>query len=62
MVRTSRGIVQDRNRRSQEDWERGRGAKRKGNPNYKPVERTYTIGGKRVTKKVYILREGSKII
>lgn len=45
---TSRGLKQDRNNRSKEGWERGRGAKRKGNPRYKPVHRN--------GKKVYILR------
>lgn len=45
MARTAR----DQARRSQEDWERGRGAKRKGNPRYKPVTRK--------GKKVYILRK-----
>ena len=41
---------QDQKRRSKENWERGRGAKRKGNPRYKPVRRK--------GKKVYILRKG----
>lgn len=45
---SSRGLKQDRSRRSKEDWERGRGAKRKGNPRYKPVVRN--------KRKVYILR------
>jgi len=35
--------------RSKEPWERGRGAKRKGNPRYKPVVRN--------GRKVYILRK-----
>ena len=39
---------QDQARRSKQGWERGRGAKRKGNPRYKPVKRS--------GKKVYILR------
>lgn len=43
---------QDQARRSKEDWERGRGAKRKGNPRYKPVIR----GG----RKVYIVRRRKK--
>jgi len=38
--------------RSKEPWERGRGAKRKGHPRYKPVTRK--------GKKVYILRNRSK--
>jgi len=28
--------VWDQKRRSKEDWERGQGAKKKGNPRYKP--------------------------
>lgn len=28
---------QDQTRRSKQAWERGRGAKKKGNPRYKPV-------------------------
>ena len=44
MGRTS----QDQKRRSKQKWERGRGAKRKGNPRYKPV--------KRKGRKVYVLR------
>lgn len=39
---------QDKRKRSKQDWERGRGAKRKGNPRYKPVIRK--------GRKVYILR------
>ena len=39
----------DASRRSKEGWERGRGAKRKGNPRYKPVVRK--------GRKVYILRK-----
>jgi len=45
MARTS----QDQARRSKQDWERGRGARRIGNPRYKPVVRK--------GKKVYILRK-----
>jgi len=37
--------------RSKENWERGRGAKRKGNPRYKPVIRN--------GRKVYVLRKRS---
>jgi len=40
---------QDAKRRSKEPWERGRGAKRKGNPRYKPVRRK--------GRKVYVLRK-----
>jgi len=39
---------QDQARRSKQNWERGRGAKRIGNPRYKPVIRN--------GKKVYVLR------
>ena len=45
---TKRGWKQDRARRSKQNWERGRGAKRKGNPRYKPVTRK--------GRKVYVLR------
>ena len=43
----------DQARRSKEDWERGRGAKKKGNPRYKPVNRRDKNG---VLRKVYTLR------
>lgn len=43
------GHKEDMKRRSKENWERGRGAKRKGNPRYKPV--------KRKGRKVYVLRK-----
>lgn len=54
---SSRGWRQDQLRRSSEPWERGVGAPRKGNPNYKPVKRK-TSSGK--YKKVYVLRKKSK--
>jgi hypothetical protein len=47
-----RGNAQDMKRRSKQNWERGRGAKRIGNPRYKPVIRN--------GKKVYVLRKPSK--
>lgn len=47
--RSSLGIRLDRRRRSREKWERGRGAKKKGNPRYRPVKRN--------GRKVYILRK-----
>jgi len=57
LKKSSRGRKQDRYSkgkshrwRSKEPWERGRGAKRKGNPRYKPVVRN--------GRKVYILRNG----
>lgn len=40
---------QDQARRSKQKWERGKGAKRKGNPRYKPVKRN--------GRKVYIVRK-----
>jgi len=45
---------QDQTRRSKQGWERGRGAKRIGNPRYKPVIRN--------GKKVYILRIKPKML
>ena len=50
---TSRGLKQDLRRRSNENWERGRGAKRKGNPRYKPVR---VKGKDDVIRKIYKLR------
>ena len=49
---TSTGLKADRARRSKQKWERGRGAKRKGNPRYKPVMRK--------GRKVYIVRRRKK--
>jgi hypothetical protein len=40
---------QDQTRRSSQNWERGRGARRIGNPRYKPVMRNGC--------KVYIVRK-----
>lgn len=34
--RNKKGKYSDKLSRSKEDWERGRGAKKKGNPSYKP--------------------------
>jgi len=51
---TSRGLKQDLKRRSKENWERGRGAKKKGNPRYKPVRRR---GKDDVVRKLYVLRK-----
>ena len=45
----AKGHALDSKRRSKEGWERGRGAKRIGNPRYKPVVRK--------GRKVYILRK-----
>jgi len=41
--------AQDQARRSKQNWERGRGARRIGNPRYKPVVRN--------GRKVYVLRK-----
>jgi len=51
---TSRGLKADLKRRSKENWERGRGAKKKGNPRYKPVMVT---GKDDVRRKCYKLRK-----
>ena len=50
---TRRGLKQDLKRRSKENWERGRGSKKKGNPRYKPVRRR---GKDDVLRKLYVLR------
>jgi len=50
---TSRGLKQDIARRSKENHERGRGARKIGNPRYKPKR----IRGKDdVVRKIYCLR------
>ncbi len=51
---TSRGLKQDMRRRSQENWERGRGARKIGNPRYKPVKR---YDKNKVLRKIYVLRK-----
>ena len=43
----------DQKRRSKQDWERGRGAKKIGNPRYKPVRRKDKND---VLRKLYVLR------
>jgi hypothetical protein len=50
---TSRGLKQDVRQRSKENWERGRGAKKKGNPRYKPVKRR---DKNNVLRKLYVIR------
>jgi len=50
---TSRGLKQDVRQRSKQNWERGRGAKKKGNPRYKPVRRKDKND---VLRKLYVLR------
>ena len=51
---TKRGLKQDIKRRSKENWERGRGARKIGNPRYKPVR---VRGKDDVVRKVYKLRK-----
>jgi len=43
----------DQVRRSKQDWERGRGVRKIGNPRYKPVKRRDKND---VLRKLYILR------
>jgi len=50
---TPRGLKQDMKRRSKQDWERGRGARRISNPRYKPVKRH---DKNKVLRKLYVLR------
>ena len=58
MSTTTRGIKQDRARRSKEGWERGKGAPKKGNPRYQPKRKCYKkANGKKVCTKVYVLRK-----
>ena len=52
MARSTRSINADRRQRSSEPWERGRKARRIGNPRYKPS--TAIRNGKRI--KVYRVR------
>jgi len=49
MRRNKKGKYSEWKSRSKQNWERGRGAKKKGNPRYKPTIRK--------GKKVYILRK-----
>jgi len=51
---TSKGWRMDQLQRSQQPWERGIGAPRKGNPRYKPKMVTDKNGNRR---KVYVLRK-----
>lgn len=46
--RSKNSRFSDNKNRSKQKWERGRGAKRKGNPRYMPVTRN--------GRKVYVLR------
>jgi len=56
-IHTKRGLKQDIKLRSKENWERGKGAKKKGNPRYKPVKRRDKND---VLRKLYILRSRKK--
>tara|TARA_R110001599_G_scaffold129074_2_gene303149 strand:- start:5910 stop:6068 length:159 start_codon:yes stop_codon:yes gene_type:complete len=49
LKRNKKGQFSENKSRSKQGWERGLGAKRKGNPRYKPVVRN--------GKKVYVLRK-----
>ena len=51
---TSRGLAQDIRNRSKENHERGKGAKKIGNPRYKPVRRKDKND---VMRKLYIVRK-----
>jgi len=51
---TRRGLKADMKRRSAENWERGRGARRIGNPRYKPIR---VRGKDDVIRKIYKLRK-----
>jgi hypothetical protein len=48
-LRSRLSINLDRSKRSKQNWERGRGARKKGNPRYKPVIRK--------GRKVYVVRK-----
>ena len=48
---------QDQARRSKQNWERGRGARKIGNPRYKPKR---VRGRDDVIRKVYVLRARKK--
>lgn len=48
-LRSRLSINLDRLKRSKQNWERGRGARKKGNPRYKPVIRK--------GRKVYVVRK-----
>ena len=54
MTRSKHSKRMDDKKRSKQNWERGRGAKRKGNPRYKPTVITNKRGRR---QKVYVLRK-----
>jgi hypothetical protein len=51
---TKRGLKQDIKKRSKQNWERGKGARKIGNPRYKPVR---VKGKDDVVRKIYKLRK-----
>ena len=55
--RSHRSIVSDRRQRSKQNWERGKGAKKIGNPRYKSVSIVDKNGN---NKKVYVVRKPRK--
>jgi len=63
--RNKRGRFSDRLSRSKEDWERGRGAKKKGNPSYKPSstlksKKTYRVRNEAFNPATIVERLGKK--
>lgn len=54
ITHTKRGRNQDSRKRSSENWERGVGARKIGNPRYKPVR---VKGKDNVVRKVYKVRK-----
>ena len=51
---TKRGLIQDGKLRSKQNWERGRGARKIGNPRYKPVKRR---DKNNILRTIYIVRK-----
>lgn len=54
MKHTKKGWKRDQKKRSKQPWERGRGAKRKGNPRYKPIRKRCKDG---IVRKIYVRRK-----
>lgn len=54
ITHTALGWRRDQQQRSKQDWERGKGAKKKGNPRYAPKTITNKKGKK---QKVYVVRK-----
>ena len=55
--RSTRALRMDDSHRSKQPWERGRGARKKGNPRYMPAHVTDKNG---VRRKVYVLHPDCK--